>query len=321
MANPVRPRSIPWHLILIFLLLSLAILSTGYFYYDYEQAYFKKQKLDEIAAIADLKIKQIVNWRAERLADATLIMQDPFFAAQITAWLKGRAKPELKNEILHRLKALLVYQYQNIVLLDPQGRVVLSVAGEEPALASHTQALALEAMQTRKVIFSDLYRRGGSQVARLSILAPILLPQGAEAVPVGAILMRVDPYQFLYPLIQSWPTPSRSGETVLIRREGDEVVVLNELRNRQDRAFTLRYSLQEPRLPAAMAARGKEGAIEGVDYRGMPVLGFAGKVPDSPWYFVAKIDAAEINAPLRGHFRMVVLLLTFFITGAGEALP
>ena len=93
-------------------------------------------------------------------------MQDPFFAAQITAWLKGRAKPELKNEILHRLKALLVYQYQNIVLLDPQGRVVLSVAGEEPALASHTQALALEAMQTRKVIFSDLYRRGGSQIAR-----------------------------------------------------------------------------------------------------------------------------------------------------------
>ena len=52
----------------------------------------------------------------------------------------------------------------------------------------------------------------------------------------------------------------------------------------------------------------------------MPVLGFAGKVPDSPWYFVAKIDAAEINAPLRGHFRMVVLLLTFFITGAGASL-
>ena len=51
--------------------------------------------------------------------------------------------------------------------------------------------------------------------------------------------MRVDPYQFLYPLIQSWPTTSRSGETVLIRREGDEVVVLNELRNRQDRAFHL----------------------------------------------------------------------------------
>ena len=64
MANPVRPRSIPWHLILIFLLLSLGILSTGYFYYNYEQAYFKKQKLDEIAAIADLKIKQIVNWQA-----------------------------------------------------------------------------------------------------------------------------------------------------------------------------------------------------------------------------------------------------------------
>ena len=79
MANPVRLRSIPWHLILIFLLLSLGILSTGYFYYDYEQAYFKRQKLDEIAAIADLKIKQIVNWRAERLAGCHLDYARPLF--------------------------------------------------------------------------------------------------------------------------------------------------------------------------------------------------------------------------------------------------
>ena len=124
--------------------------------------------------------------------------------------------------------------------------------------------------------------------------------------------MRVDPYQFLYPLIQSWPTPSRSGETVLIRREGDEVVILNELRNRKGTALTLRYSLQEAKLPAAMAAKGKEGAVEGVDYRGVPVVGVVGSIPDSPWYFVAKIDTAEIYAPLRGLFRMVVVALNFF---------
>ena len=127
MAHPIPPRRIPWHLILIFLLLSLGILGTGYFYYDYEQAYLKQEKLNEIRAIADLKIKQIVDWRKERLADATLIMKDTFFAARVKDWLKGGAKTELKDEILHRLKALLVYHYQNIVLLDPQGRVLLSV--------------------------------------------------------------------------------------------------------------------------------------------------------------------------------------------------
>src|SRR5450759_490086 len=263
MAHPVRPRGIPWHLILIFSLLSLSILITGYFYYAYQRAYFKQEKVEELAAIADLKIKQIVDWRKERLADAIMIKEDPFFAARVNDWLKGSAKSELKDEILHRLKALLVYQYQNIALLDAQGRVLLSVLEEEQSLGAYAKTLALEAMQTKKTVFSDLYRSDGSQAVRLSILVPILLPHGTEEVSVGAVLLRIDPHQFLYPLIQSWPTPSRSAEILLSRREGNEVVILNELRNRKDTALTLRYSLQESLLPAVMAAKGKEGTLEG----------------------------------------------------------
>lgn len=320
MAHPVRPRRIPWHLILIFLLFSLGIISSGYFYYYHEQAFLKQEKLDDLTAIADLKIKQIVDWRKERLGDATLIMKDTFFATRIKDWLEGRAKSGLRDEILHRLKALMVYQYQDIVLLDPEGRVRLSVLEEEHSLASPTKELALEAMQTRKLIFSDLYQKPDSQVLRLSIVVPILLSQETQEVPVGAILIRVDPHQFLYPLIQSWPTPSHSGETLLIRREGNEVVILNELRNRKGTALTLRYSLQEAKLTAVMAAKGKEGAVEGVDYRGVAVVGVVHSIPDSSWYLVAKIDTAEIYAPLRRYFRIVLLLLILFITAAGVSL-
>jgi signal transduction histidine kinase len=316
MAHIVRTRRIPWHLILIFSLLSLGILGIGYFYYENEQAYLKKQKLKELEAIAELKVSQIVNWRKERLADATAIMEDHFFAARVNELLKGRANPGLKDEILQRLKALLVYQYQNIVLLDPQGRVSLSVLEYSHPLTSQTKALALEAMQTRKMIFSDLYRPDGSQAVRISILVPILLSQGTEKVSLGAVLIRVDPHHFLYPLIKSWPTPSLSGETVLIRREGDEVVVLNELRHRKGTALTLRYPLQEANLPAAMAVRGKEGNVEGVDYRGVPVVAIVGRIPDSPWYFFAKVDAAEIYAPLRERLRSVILFIIVLIAGA-----
>jgi signal transduction histidine kinase len=318
MAPPLPPKRIPWHLILIFLLLSLGILGAGYFYYDYQRAYLKQAKLNELTAIDDLKINQIVDWRKERLADATMIMGDHFFAARVQDWLAGKASPGLKDEILKYLKSLLVYQYQNIALLDPKGRVRLSVL-EERSPGTYTKTLALEAMQTRKPVFSDLYRPDGAQAVQLSILVPILLPYGTEEVSVGAVLLRIDPHQFFYPLIQSWPTPSRSGETVLIRREGNEVVILNELRNRKDTPLTLRYSLQES-LPAALAAKGKEGTLEGVDYRGVPVVGVVGRIPDSPWYFVTKIDAAEIYAPLRERFNIVLCLLIVFIAGAGVSL-
>ena len=46
------------------------------------------------------------------------------------------------------------------------------------------------------------------------------------------------------------------------------------------------------------AALGEEGNVEGIDYRGVPVLGAVHAVPDSPWFLVARVDAAEVYAPM-----------------------
>jgi signal transduction histidine kinase len=319
MASPVRPRKIPWHLILIFLLLSLGILGTGYFFYDYQLSSLKQEKLNELKAIADLKVTQNVEWRFERLADATVIKDDPFLADRVNDLLKGNEEPELKTEILHRLKALLIYHYQNIILIDPQGRVRLSVLGEEQSLGAYAKALALKAMQTRKTVFSDFYRSDGSQAVRLSLLVPIVLSQGTEKISVGAVLMQINT-NLLYSLIQSWPTVSRSAETMLVRREDNEVVVLNELRHLKGAPLALRFSLQEAKPLAAMVARGKEGTVEGVDYRGVPVVAVVAMIPGSPWYLVVKIDAAEIYTPLRERFHLVSVLLIVLIAGAGVSL-
>ena len=319
MASPVRPRKIPWHLILIFLLLSLGILGTGYFFYDYQLSSHKQDKINELKTIADLKITQNVEWRYERLADASVIKEDPFLAARVNDLLKGNANPQLKTEILHRLKALLVYHYQNIILIDPQGRVRLSVLGEEQSLGAYAKALALEAMQTKKTVFSDFYRSDGSQAVRLSILVPIVLSQGTKKISVGAVLIQIDTH-LLYSLIQSWPIVSPSAETMLIRREGNEVVVLNELRHLKGTPLTLRFSLPEANPLTAMVARGKEGTVEGVDYRGVPVVAVVARIPDSPWYLVVKIDVAEIYTPLRERFHLVLVLLIVLIAGAGVSL-
>jgi signal transduction histidine kinase len=319
MASPVRPRKIPWHLILIFLLLSLGILGTGYFFYDYQLSSLKQEKLNELKAIADLKVTQNVEWRFERLADATVIKDDPFLADRVNDLLKGNEEPELKTEILHRLKALLIYHYQNIILIDPQGRVRLSVLGEEQSLGAYAKALALKAMQTRKTVFSDFYRSDGSKAVRLSLLVPIVLSQGTEKISVGAVLMQINT-NLLYSLIQSWPTVSRSAETMLVRREDNEVVVLNELRHLKGAPLALRFSLQEAKPLAAMVARGKEGTVEGVDYRGVPVVAVVAMIPGSPWYLVVKIDAAEIYTPLRERFHLVSVLLIVLIAGAGVSL-
>ncbi len=68
-----------------------------------------------------------------------------------------------------------------------------------------------------------------------------------------------------------------------------------------------------------MAALGKEGVVEGKDYRGVAVFSVTKPIPDSPWFMVAKVDAAEVLAVWR--FQSVLILaLTFgLVLAAGAA--
>jgi PAS domain S-box-containing protein len=129
----------------------------------------------------------------------------------------------------------------------------------------------------------------------------------ASPKPFGALLLTIDPKQFLYPLIQSWPLPSRSAETLLVRREGNDVVFLNELRHRKDTALKLRVPITESQLPATSGVLGYEGPLEAVDYRGIPVLAVTKGVPGSSWFIVAKVDAEEVRGPLRQRSRLIAI--------------
>lgn len=306
----------PFYLIIIFIILSIGILTTGYSYYKNQEDYIAKEKQQELAVIIALKIDQIISWRQERIDYASTIMDDPFLAMRVSDFFKGRTKPVLEKQIIERLTALASFQYQSLILIDPEGNVRLSVPTSKQGLTPYVKSLASQAMQAQKVVFSDLYRDEDSKVM-LSVLTPLLVIQGNKKVTIGAILIRIEPYQFLYPLIKSWPTPSLTGETELVRREGNEVVFLNELRHRKNIPLNLRFPLDSPKLVAAMIARGKTGIVEGFDYRGVPVLAATGLIPDSPWFLVAKIDADEIYAPLKKLSQQLVFFLFVLIGSAG----
>jgi PAS domain S-box-containing protein len=316
MSNRHGSLNFSLYLIMIFVILSIGILTTGYLYYKNQENYITKEKQQELAAIIALKIDQIISWRQERIDYASTIMDDHFLALRMRDFIKGRTTPLLKKQIIERLTALASLQYQSLTLIDSQGNVRLSAPTATQGLTPYVKSLASQAMQAQKVIFSDLYRDEDSKVM-LSVLTPLLLIQGNKKVTIGVVLIRIEPYQFLYPLLKSWPTPSLTGETELVRREGDAVVFLNELRHRHNIPLNLSFPLDSPQLVAAMIARGKTGIVEGIDYRDVPVLAAAGRIPDSSWFLIAKIDADEIYAPLKKLTWEVVFLLFTLIGTAG----
>ena len=98
------------------------------------------------------------------------------------------------------------------------------------------------------------------------------------------------------------------------------MVFLNELRHRDDPALILRFPLLQADLPGAMAVRGVEGVVDGVDYRGQPVLAALRPVAQSPWYLVAKVDRDEILAPLNAlAIRIALMVFVFDVALASAA--
>lgn len=308
----LRPRA--WTA--AFLSLALVLLVGGYGYYRGEAERIHQEKHQDIAAIGALKAGQIREWRQERLADARRSAASPFFQGAVAEWRRNPANPALGSDLRLRLKLeQQAYGYADVLLFDPDGRILLAANDEPDPTDSATRQAIATALAGREAAFSDFHR---SPHGRIYLDTVASVPD-IEGRPLAALVLRSDAASYLYPLIQSWPTPSPSAETLLVQREDDAVVYLNELRHRANTALSLRIPLTQNDLPAVQAALGQQGLFQGHDYRGVDVLADLRPVLGSPWFLVAKIDADEILAEARYRAWMVALLVLVCILLAAAA--
>jgi signal transduction histidine kinase len=298
-------------LVAVFVALIAGIGAAGALYYKGQRSAISRKQLDELSAIADAKATQIATWRRERTADAGVIFANPIVTASLRRVIEGKAPAAETGGVRAWLGVLVQSEYDAAFLMDRHGKVVMS-AGRSVLPPEPEAAIAMA--EAPRITLSDLHRAADSTI-HLDLAVPIRAADGAGA--AGALALYIDPRRVLFSLVQTWPTPSPTAETLLVRRDGERVTYLNELRHRQNTALRLSLPLANPRLPAAEAALGREGTLEGSDYRGVPVLATTRRVPDSPWAIVAKIDAEEVIQPVRQMAWMVGTLAIVLIAAAG----
>lgn len=293
----MRPLSIPpevkrqpTHLILTFIGLLLVVPLLAYGVIFLEGPRIRQQALDDLAAIGQLKAKQLESWLDERLDDAEMLTASAGLVADAERWFAHR-DPEAEARIASRIADLRRVRGYRVDLLDARAPA--------DSLAPARRLPLAEALAAGQPRLGELYRDTGDTVW-LDVLAPLGKPTRAGAAPVGAVALSIKADDFLFPLIQTWPTPSPSGETLLIRRDGDSILFLNDLRHRADTALILRLPLASADLPAAIALRagGLPQTMEGRDYRGVRVLAATLAIPRTSWLLVTKMDRAEVLRPL-----------------------
>ncbi|MCE5194460.1 MAG: PAS domain S-box protein [Nitrospiraceae bacterium] len=313
-----RPDKIPLYLLIVFTILIVIIITGGYFYYTYQKEKIKDSREDQLLAIADLKVSEINSWRREIINYGEIISRTPFIALYIDKFLNQGAETSAENEILEWLHSIKEqYKFMSVMLVDIKGNVKFST--ESKIIGSHAKQLIKKSIHTNNVLLSDFHKITEIEHIHLDLAVPLLKSAQGEKVASGVLLVRVDPYDFLYPLIQSWPTQSDTAETLLVRREGDNVLFLNELRHKTDTALNLKKPITKTELPAVQAVLGETGIIEGRDYRDASVLAAIRPVPETPWFLVAKVDTEEIYAPIRDRAWDTVFFMLLLIAASGLA--
>jgi len=307
-------------LFLIFFLLVAGTIVAGFLASrKYEQVH-RAEVEQQLAAVAELKVSRLEEYRKERMADATVLFNNDALAVLIRRCLQHPEDTASRQTLQGWLNTLQAhYQYDQVRFIDTGGATILTAPEElGPARRKIVKRLN-EILQSGRPALSDFYRSDYDQQIRLALNIPIIDRQN-NSQPLGLLCLRIDPARNLYPLLKRWPIPSQTAETQLIRREGQEVVFLNELRFRKNTALNLRLPLKNTELASIKAALGQHGLTTARDYRGARVLADVRAVPDSPWYLVNKIDESEAYARVREALWALSGLIFLLVSSLGMAL-
>ena len=278
------------------LLLTGLIGAMGVFAYRSLADEIRRETHRTLTVIAEQKTQQIEELLGEIRADARVnFAGHSQLEALITQWLSSdRRNQRLLAEIQNVAReGIRVNGWQGMAVMDAQGRPAF-VTGQAD-LAPHADLIA-DILRRPRIALVDLHRTAQGKV-QFGVLAPIGSgPQG----PRGVAYLSWSAAETLYPLVGTWPVPTRTAETYLVRRDGTQVRFVTPLRHRVHAELSLTEPLNTPTLPAGRAAQGQRGILSGGrDYRDVPVLAYASAVQDTPWLMLAEIDEREAYAGIR----------------------
>ena len=313
---PVR-----WPLLVLFCAITISTVLIGTLYYKYQRKNLLIEKQQEFSSISYLKIRQITQWRLDRINEGRFLGENTLLVKKFSEYLNNPSDLALREDIIQTLKSLTEnFDYKNALLIENNGSVRLAYPDVDTIIGDHLKPLLPGIIKQREIVLTDLHKTNMVSFVHLDLVVPLIDRSKNDTLVFGLLELRVDPSQVLYPLIQSWPAPSRSAETVLLRREGGEIVYLNEVRHLKNSELTLKKPITTEKLAGALAVQGITGTIDGVDYRNVPVVAAMNKIPGTQWYMVAKMDRAEILSTMTYQMKMFVIILVLIIIAAGSFL-
>lgn len=268
---------------------------------------------DQLETLSSLKAEQINNWRSERIIDGQTIQTDIEFSNDIFQLVLNPGDYQNIKRCTDRLHTLLLDpNYSSVLLVNHDGTEILHVgeSHDKPGKMINEDIKIIDV--TRQIQLSNLYEAADGSV-KMDMIVPVFTSSNQYQPILGYLVYVITPDVILYPLIQSLPTTSKTAETLLVHKEKNDVVYLNELRFKSGTALKLRIPLSEVQVPAVMAVNGTTGIVKGTDYRSVPVMASIVPIIGTDWKLIAKMDLEEIYLPIKQQFIISIITVVILI--------
>ena len=312
-------------------LLTVSIIS----YYNGKNA-VEQRLIEQLTSITDLKKSELQSWLQERLLDTMVISQNKFLEAAFTSLFYIRRATDsvdsmLKSDVgreyhirllmyINKLKS--TYRvFDEIYIIDIEsGEILVSTNKDNVGKKEHDLLFFKDVLKTMGLPIKDIHHSNRTNQICMSFFGPIHKTDPVALlgsnIMIGALILRANIDESIEPMIQNWPGMGKTGETLLVRREGEKVVFLNTLRHRKDSALKFKIPVTAKNAQASiMSSEGKEGIIKTTDYRNVPVLSAYRYLPMLKWGLVAKQDSEEVFAPINNLKRRVIILVIITTVG------
>ena len=280
-----------------------------------------------IQAISDLAARRVADWLAERQRQAEFLR-----GTMMAAHAQDAAGTPRSAAALAGIREYLdSHGWVGARMHGPDGELVWSLSGGAGAARAQTALRAelaqeLAAAVRRAARAGRVFRWEPAQGRRLREHAIWLVPlQAAGDAPAPVVVLDSGPSDDFLSSALSWPVPTRTGQTLIVRRQGDLLVPIArsggaagpDARDPDARGphatgadSFVAWPIENASDAAASVLRGElaPGRVDlAIDASGAPVIGVAQRIDGSDWLLMTRIDRAEALREASGEALWIVV--------------
>ena len=294
----------------MFLTLFMVLFGLLIYHNHLQKNKIRAEKYEFLESISTLKTEIIDIWIKERKGEARFTHNNKHFSELIGLLVNDPLNEDLSEQVTEWLRPMQKnHDYSLISFVSAKGNKLIHLNGDTGIIPLQIN-LAREADSSLNILIADNLQGHHHDKLFIDMFVPVIDQE--EGSLLGTVIFRIDPEAGLFPLLERLHISGQSLETILLKREGDEIVILNDLKySPQTHPGTRSYSTVIEDFAGTTSLMEKEGTFTAKDYRGVQVLANIQKVNTFNWIIITKVDTEEVFEPLavqRNQFIMTIFL-------------